>query len=75
MEPIALTASIATEIHPDNELIATSIGARVPIGPMQCLKSLDQNRLRMVTLHGCFAMQQQPTKLQSTPRINIRGCW
>jgi len=39
MEPIALTAPIATAIHPYNEPIATPIGARVPIGPMQCLKS------------------------------------
>ena len=34
-----LTVPIATAIHPYNEPIATAIGARAPVGPMQCLKS------------------------------------
>ena len=40
MEPIALTALIATEIHPYNEPIATPVGARAPIGPVGPMQSL-----------------------------------
>ena len=39
MEPMALIAPIATEIHPYNEPIAIPVGVRALIGLMQCLKS------------------------------------